>query len=335
MQSARVMMTVSVSISIDTEEDDWGRYVFGGAQTRNIAHLTELQDLFDQFGAKPTYLVNRPPLLAAEAVEVLGRLAARSDVEIGTHCHPWNTPPATGAGVEHSMMYQLDAHANQMKIRDITERIVAELGVRPVTFRTGRWGFGPSVATALAAEGYRIDSSVTPLIDWTEIGGPDYTDAPSDAYRFRADEPFLPDPTGPMVELPTTVGFLRGDDARRGPVRARLERGIGRGMGLIGALDRLGVLTRRWLSPEVSSAGEMIRLVDNLVEHGRRRVDLTFHSCTLLPGATPFVRNDSDRARFLDDLREVLQFFVEGDFLFRTLHQLGDEILEVGDRVLP
>jgi hypothetical protein len=319
-------MAVAVSISIDTEEDDWGRYVFEGASTRNIAHLVELQELLGSHGARPTYLVNRPPLLDSGAVDVLGKLAATPGVEIGAHCHPWNTPPNTGEGVEHSMMFRMDAASNQAMIREITNRIQSELGVRPTTFRAGRWGWGRTVAEGLAAEGYRVDSSVSPLIDWRPFGGPDYTDAPSDAYRFHPARPFHPDPSGPLVELPTTVGFLRGDDARLGPLRARLERAVAHGFGLIGALDRLGVMARRWLSPEVTSGRSMIRLAENLVAHGRRRLDMTFHSCTLLPGATPFVRDASDRKRLLSDIRAFLRFADEAGFEFRTLGELGAEV---------
>lgn len=319
-------MSVHVSISIDTEEDDWGRYLFDGASTRNIGHLRELQDMFDEFGARPTYLVNRPPLLDADSVEVLGELAARETVEIGAHCHPWNTPPDTGEGVENSMMFRLDAESNRLMVREITERIQAELGVRPTSFRAGRWGWGRSVATGLVTEGYHVDSSVSPLIDWTAMGGPDYTDVPSDAYRFHPDRPFTPEPDGVLVELPTTVGFLRGRGERLGPLRARLEKGAIQGFGVIGALDRLGVMARRWLSPEVTTGQELIKLADNLVSHGRRRLDLTFHSCTLLPGATPFVTDDADRARFLEAIRGFLRFAVESGFGFRTLEQLGEQV---------
>ena len=57
--SPPVTAPVTVTVSIDTEEDDWGSYVRGGTSTANIESLMELQDLFDRWGARPTYLVNR------------------------------------------------------------------------------------------------------------------------------------------------------------------------------------------------------------------------------------------------------------------------------------
>jgi hypothetical protein len=128
------------------------------------------------------------------------------------------------------------------------------------------------------------------------------------------------------VELPTTVGFLRGSDARQSVLRARLERGIAHGLGVIGALDRLGVMARRWLSPEASTGREMIRLAENLVAHGRRHLDVAFHSCTLLPGVTPFVRDEADRARFLGELSTFLQFATDSGFRFKTLGEVADEV---------
>ena len=75
MTSAPGLEKVIVTISIDTEEDDWGSYAEQGASTQNIPHLEELQDLFDRWSARPTSLVNRPPLVDGESVRVLGSLA--------------------------------------------------------------------------------------------------------------------------------------------------------------------------------------------------------------------------------------------------------------------
>ncbi|MDH3208714.1 MAG: hypothetical protein OEO79_19095, partial [Gemmatimonadota bacterium] len=154
-------------MSIDTEEDNWGSYETEGATTENISHLVELHERMGHWGARPTYLVNRPPLLDRQSVNVLGALADREEVEIGAHCHPWNTPPATAPGWEGSMMSQLPAEANQGKVAEVTGLIERELGVRPRTFRAGRWAFGPTVSAALAAEGYTVDASVSPFVDWT------------------------------------------------------------------------------------------------------------------------------------------------------------------------
>lgn len=314
---------VGLTVAIDTEEDNWGSFSETGATTRNIAHLVELQERMAKWGARPTYLVNYAPLVATDSVKVLGRLAGTEGVEIGAHCHPWNTPPSTGEGPGRSMMRDLPEEANDAMIAEVTRRIASELGVAPRTFRAGRWGFGPTVARPLARHGYAIDVSVSPFIDWGPDGGPDYSDAPHRPYRFHPDRPLVPDPAGPLLEIPTTVGFVSGDHRSRDRLRRRIQRSpLGR-LKAIGILDRLGVLRRRWLSPETASAQDMISLAAACLRTGEPLLGLTFHSCTLLPGVTPFVRDASDRERFMASIEAVLRWAAERSVRFRTLSEAG------------
>ena len=318
---------MSVTVCIDTEEDNWASWVEAGATCRNIEHLPELQELLARWGPRPTYLVNRPPLLSPASVAVLGEIAEVPGVEIGAHCHPWNTPPSTGAGQERSMMCNLPLEANKAKLQDITARIESELGVRPVSFRAGRWGFGPTVAPALAELGYLVDVSVTPFIDWTADGGPDYSREPHRPYRFDPRRPFEPNAAGTMVELPATVGFVRGEHRSRAAARRWLARSPLRRLKVLGALDRLGVLRRRWLSPESSSGEDMVALAEACLRSGEPVLGLTFHSCTLLPGATPFVRDADDRRRFLGAIERFLRFCSERGLAFRTVAEVATPLL--------
>ncbi|MEQ1855833.1 MAG: hypothetical protein ABL963_05130 [Longimicrobiales bacterium] len=318
---------VGIAVTIDTEEDNWGSYSQYGETTRNIAHLGELQDLFDKWGARPTYLVNRAPLVDCDAVEMLGRVAARPGVEIGAHCHPWNTPPYTGAGVEYSMMGGLSAEVNRGKLQEVGARLESELGVRPRAFRAGRWGFGATVAQALALEGYAIDTSVTPFVDWRDAGGPDYGYAPHEPYRFNPGAPLVPAERGALLELPTTVGFLGGDFRRAAKTRRRLE-ATPLLRNLVGPIDRLGFIAKRWLSPENSTADTMIRLAHSCVAAGQTYLQATFHSSTLLPGATPFVRTADDRAEFLHRLDGFLSWCSRSGFEFLTLSEIEARLSE-------
>lgn len=322
----RVQSSAIVTVTIDTEEDDWGSYEETGASTRNIAHLPELQARFDKFGVRPTYLVNRPPLIDSASVRVLGELAQRDDVEIGAHCHPWNTPPLTGAGADRSMMSTLSTDENRGKIREVTNRITSELGVSPTSFRAGRWGFGPTVAQALVAEGYAIDCSVSPFTNWQYLGGPDYGDAPHLPYRCDPTTPLEVDPRGPLAELPTTVGFVRGAPVRSARWRRTLENVVPPQFKVVGAVDRAGLLTRRWLSPETSTGAEMIKVAANAIRHGAPYLSMTFHSSTLLPGVTPFVKDDHDRQRFLRRIDELLSFCERSGLIQRTVSEAAEDL---------
>lgn len=323
---------VTVTVSIDTEEDDWGAYGRDGSSTANIVHLVELQDRFERWGARPTYLVNRAPLTRRASVEVIGALAARKDVEIGAHCHPWNTPPFDedpgdgDSGKARTMMCTYSRDENRAKLREIKRRLAEEVGVAPKSFRAGRWGLGPTVARALQDEGLSIDCSVSPFIDWTAETGPDYSDAPHVPYRFEPERPLVAVGDGSMIELPTTIGFLRGDPRRRAAVRRRLEKSPLRRLKVVGLLDEAGVLARRWLSPETCDGETMVRLAAACVASGQSFLQLTFHSCTLLPGATPFVRSERDRARFMGSVDRFLSYCAASGFRFKTLAEAADAL---------
>ena len=318
------MSSTAVLVSIDTEEDNWGSFTADGATVRNIQLVPRLQDVFDRWGARPTYLVNRAPLLEEASVGVLGRVAEHPGVEIGLHCHPWNTPPSTGEGEDRSMMFRLSVEENRSKIACIMRLMKAELGIGPRCFRAGRWGFGPTVAQALLVEGIEIDCSVSPFIDWGAYGGPDFSAAPFEPYRFEPDAPLEPVSSGRMIQVPTTVGFLAGDPRRQARLRTRLERSALSRLRVVGMLDRLGLLARRWLSPETAGAETMMRLVDAQLKQGVSMIQMTFHSCTLLPGVTPFVRDEADQAAFFDAIERTLRHCADLGLDFMTIGEYAE-----------
>lgn len=80
---------------------------------------------------------------------------------------------------------------------------------------------------------------------------------------------------------------------------------------LSGIASRLGMLERVKITPEGYSLEELKRATRCLVKSGGRFVGLTYHSPSLQPGHTPYVRTQSDLDRFLDTLDRYIQFFKE------------------------
>ncbi len=322
---------VSVVVTIDTEEDQWSSYDSGGKTVENVPALAAVQEVFDRTGARPTYLVNYAPLEDARSVELLGSFAERPDIEIGAHLHPWCTPPFTDVDEPSLFMCDAPAEQNSAKLGSVVEAIERELGITPRSFRAGRWGVGPSVTSVFRDHGLDTDCSVSPLVDWGVYGGPDFSDAPLNPYRFHPTEPTEPTRHGSLIEVPPTVGFFGGNDRARNRWRRRLESmSAARRLKMIGILDRAGLLTRRWLSPEQTTVSDMIRLADDAVAGGRRLLQATFHSGVALPGATPFVSSDDDKHRFLHGLGAVLDHFVNCGYRFCTLSEAAAQIGESG-----
>jgi hypothetical protein len=78
---------------------------------------------------------------------------------------------------------------------------------------------------------------------------------------------------------------------------------------LPGMLGRSRLVSRSRLTPEGVPPQEQCRLLDSLVKRGRRTFSLVYHSPSLAPGNTPYVKDEADLERFLASIGEVLTYF--------------------------
>ena len=63
------------------------------------------------------------------------------------------------------------------------------------------------------------------------------------------------------------------------------------------------------LSPEDYNEPEMRRLTHTLLHDGVRVFVFSFHSPSVMPGGTPYVRNQTDLNRFLAKCRRYFDYF--------------------------
>lgn len=80
-------------------------------------------------------------------------------------------------------------------------------------------------------------------------------------------------------------------------------------MRLSGVLAKLGLLERIRLSPEGFNLRDMTRLTEQLIGQGVTLFTLSFHSPSLAPGHTPYVRSVEDLREFLATVSAYLGFF--------------------------
>ena len=80
-------------VTVDVEEDQWGIIPPCDATVRNVRRLPTLQRLFNDFGIVPTYLLTYPVVSDPHASRHPATILDGGECEIGTHCHPWTTPP--------------------------------------------------------------------------------------------------------------------------------------------------------------------------------------------------------------------------------------------------
>jgi hypothetical protein len=147
---------------------------------------------------------------------------------------------------------------------------------------------------------YKVDISVVPHTDFSSDGGPDFRSAPAAPFMIAND----------LCELPLSVHFV-GSLASLGPrIFPHLQGAAARRLRLAGICVRLGLLERLRLSPEGHTLDDMIRQTRAALAAGTRLFMLAYHSSSLLPGATDYVRDDGERRAFLATLDGYLRFFL-------------------------
>lgn len=285
---------------VDTEEEfDWSAPRRRDADTVTaVAMLPEGHERFVHFGVVPTYLVDYPIANNPASAAILASFAADGGAVIGAQLHPWVNPPLDEAmSNANSFVGNLPIEIERAKLRALTARIAETMGSRPQVYRAGRYGVGPNTARLLIEEGFRLDVSVRSLFEYRGEGGPDFS-------RFP-DWPWWVDPDRRLLELPLTAaytGILRGRGGELFPRTARfpLSRAV---------LSRLALLQRVALTPEGMPLREVVEAIEILLDEGTELFSLSFHSPSLRPGNTPYVRDAAELQVFWKWWHGVLDLF--------------------------
>jgi hypothetical protein len=145
---------------------------------------------------------------------------------------------------------------------------------------------GPHTAAILSEAGVAIDSSVRSHFDYSSTGGPNFRQHPS--------RPYWLDRRGGLMELPLTTvywGLLRQLGPWLYPRLWRLPE-------MRGVLAKLGLMERIPLTPEGVTVDEALRGIDIAIDEGLPVLVFSFHSPSVSPGYSPYVRSDDDLDAF-------------------------------------
>lgn len=299
-------------LTVDTEEEfDWDKpFQRSGHSLDHIPRLRKFQQFCDEQGVVPVYLVDYPIVTSALAAEILREAAQDGRAEVGIQLHPWVNPPFDEEVNDfNSFVGNLPLELEQKKFDLLHDSIVERIGVKPLIYRAGRYGLGPNTAANLKAKGVTIDSSVRSLFDYSAGGGRDYRNHPLHPYWVGGERDVL--------ELPLTTvftGALRKLGHRLYPLLWRIPQ-------LRGVLAHCRLLERIPLTPEGVSVEEAIRGIDASLNNGLPVLVLSFHSPSLYPARTPYVRHEEDLDRLYDWWRDI----------FAHLRQRGVEPTSVAE----
>lgn len=265
------MNDIYLLVTIDTEEDNWG-CMQQQYSVENIQSIPKVQNIFDSFGIRPIYLCNTTVVVDPVSIKILKAIFKQGKCDIGTHLHPWNSPPIKENLSEfNSHLKNLPGELIKAKLDNLTKRIIEEFGIQPVIFRAGRWGLGENVVNALVELGYNIDTSVTPFTSWESYGkGTDFSSSPFKPYITHLDHGIakVAARESNILEVPVSIGFNRIPFPFWFSVYDIIGKSPLRKLRLIGLLDRSRLLQKIWLSPEFNNATEMLSLSNQLLNQG-------------------------------------------------------------------
>ena len=294
--------------TVDAEEAfDWFRpFDRRNTDVTSMAAQHHAHRVFDRHGVRPVYLVDYPVAECDAGRAPLRELVTGGHAEIGSQLHPWVTPPfAEVVNTHNSFAGNLPLLLELEKARRLTGAIEDAFGIRPRIWRTGRFGVGARTADILKLLEYEVDSSVVPL--WPPENCPRL-----DEFWTISAKPYWLDQQRTLMEIPVSAalsGRLAGVAGSR--VASGLFHPLAARLGLTGLAAQLGLIERIRLSPEGMTVDEAKRLTRAMYAAGHRVFVVTYHSPSLEPGNTPYVRTERDREIFLAWLDEFYTFFRE------------------------
>lgn len=267
-----------------------------------------LRPLWNKYDIKPVYFVSPEVVQNDDCCRVL-RQEIRLGAEIGAHLHSEYIEPQkkyesfSGTRSDEFPCFAYNREIELVKIKNLTELIAKKLNVNPVSYRAARYGADLDTIKSLEELDYKIDSSVTPGINWSGQGGPDHSHAPKQPYFISAKDYYSAGGLS-VLEVPITISGKR----------------------FIFLPDRW--FYYRWLRPTHMTVFEMKALADEFIrDYAEPVLNLMFHSMETLPGKTPFVRNKFQQKLYLNRLEKIIKHLRKEGFEGKTLEMVYDEKL--------
>jgi hypothetical protein len=312
-------------ITIDTEADNQWEH---GCEisVANIRYIPRFQELCDKYLIRPTYLVTSEVCEDAFAKELFRGFIEQGKAEIGAHLHSWTTPPFRDPeglrynDKNHAFASELPLDLLEAKINNLTHQIETSFGKRPLSFRSGRYGFDSTVAQVLVNNSYLVDSSVTPFINWSDHkgipggkNGPDFSTHTPFPFKYNFEN-------GSLLELPVTILPTRFPLNKNHQLARTYFKNVDSFL-LLKILRRLNYSRQPlWLRPFDWMNRELFAEILKESERlGLPYIVMMFHSSELMPGGSGYWPDE----KAVNSLFQMLESF----FILSREHQIQSSTL--------
>lgn len=286
-------------ITLDTEGDNLWTYKQGEIiDTKNTEFLPRFQDLCEEFGFKPTWLVNYEMVKDNKFVQWARKKQDDGKCEIGMHIHAWNTPPLDFDLPQkfdgQSYLIEYPENIMRQKFETTFSLLCDAFGKKPTSHRSGRWAMNQIYYDILVEHEMLADCSVTPHISWSDCCGQSVENG-SD-YSAASENPYFVNHSSNeknILELPVTIR-MQHDFLKR---RIRSSKNFIR--------ETLHFIKGRptWMRPDGFNIQAMIHLAKNIYKSKCSYCMFMIHSSELMPGGSPTFKTDESIEFLYKDLR--------------------------------
>lgn len=282
MKKKKEQFNGKLYITIDTEMDadmNWEKHFPPEFSSVLEGIPNILRPIWNKYQICPIYFVS-PEVLENDMCCIVLRNEVRQGAIIGAHLHPEYIEPEKLNerywGKESFPCSAYSREVEKQKIKNLTELIETKIGVRPAWYRAARFGADNDTIKILKELGYKYDSSLTPGIDWSKIGGPNHKCTPLQSYFIQTENIYdnvISEGEGStsIKEFPVTI--------------------IGKKFGIFGRLLPEHWLLYKWLRPTHMLYIEERKLLRTLRKKEVKDIVMMFHSMEIMIGKTPYVRN--------------------------------------------
>ena len=173
---------------INTEHTDMDK------NTYMVITIDTEQDVDRNYRHTGTYK-NITPDVAIQYKDKMKDLVAGNH-EIGCHVHPEYFTEKTLIDVRPGRHLFRETPGQQRDmIQKATDIIKKSTGTKPTSFRAGKYGADDTMFQILVDEGYLVDTSVTPTVNWSRENGPNWSKSDIVPYFLQAQ----------LLEVPITI----------------------------------------------------------------------------------------------------------------------------------
>lgn len=317
-------------LTIDTEADNqWNHGI--PLSTQNIHSIPRFQELFEKCAIRPTYLVTSEVCGDEYARTIFRDYLKRETAEVGAHLHAWTTPPFQDVpGLRfndrhHPFATELTESLLGEKIATLTHEIETAFGIRPTSFRSGRFGFNETCAGILLQHGYLVDSSVTPYVNWSRHpglpngnGGPDFVDSPVQHYFFNTDQG---NSQIPVTILATKWPFSASESLMR--TYCRWKESVTKKV-----VRKLMGEQPVWLRPfSRTTEAQLQEIVDRAKDHSLEFIAMMFHSSELMAGKSKYRSKEEDVDALFELLKGLFEYLNASNVPSLTLSEAAQSLI--------